>query len=88
MSAPGQHVRNEIDACADCGQSDESYVYLQDGQHYCVPCARKLLITARLRPAGSRADDLTYEDVLFTDLPYSPDPGEPTTPPPSPDASA
>ena len=74
MTTPGRYVRGNIEACAHCGQSDAPYAYLQDGQHYCIRCARKMLITAKLRPAGRRTDDLTVDDVLFRDLPYSPDP--------------
>ena len=86
MDTTDPYVRANIVACADCGQTETSYAYLQDGQHYCVRCARKLLVTAKLRPAGRREDDLSYEDVLFTNLPYSPDPGKPASSPASPDA--
>ena len=78
--APTPSPRGEIEACADCGQSDAPYAYLEDQHHYCVRCARKLLIVEKLRPVGSREDDLTYEDVLFTDLPYSPTPEDSDTP--------
>ena len=72
MTTTDQSARGNIEACADCGQADAPYAFLEDRRHYCLRCARKLLITAKLRPVGTREDDLTYEDVLFTDLPYSP----------------
>ena len=71
MSIPDESPRETIESCADCGERDTPYAFLEDRRHYCVRCARKLLVTAGLRPAGSRDGDLSYEDVLFTDLPYS-----------------
>ena len=73
-------ARGEVDACSDCGQDEAPYAYLEDRNHYCIRCARKLLITQGLRPAGRRDGDLTYEDVLFTDLPYTPTPEDTPTP--------
>lgn len=69
MGEPGPFVRGDVEACALCGQGDAPYVYLQDQQHYCIRCARRMLVTEQMRPAGRRADDLTVEDVLFRELP-------------------
>jgi hypothetical protein len=72
-STPTPHPRGPVEACAHCGAGEPPYAYLQDGQHYCVRCARTKLITAKIRPAGNRTTDLTYEDVLFTELPLADD---------------
>lgn len=73
MTRPGGYVRKTIEECAHCDRSDAPYVYMNDGQHYCVRCARKMLMVDGLRPAGRRADDLTLDEVLFRELPYSTD---------------
>lgn len=63
------YPRKEIDACAQCGAPNAPYAYLQDGQHYCVRCARIKLVHDKIRPAGKREGDLTLDDVLFRELP-------------------
>ena len=69
ISDSSNHPRQDIDGCARCGESEAPYAYLADAQHYCVRCARVLLVVDRVQPAGRRTDDLSYEDVLFMELP-------------------
>jgi len=64
-----EYPRQDIEACADCGAANAPYAYLQDGRHYCIRCARVKLVRDKIRPAGKRSDDLTLDDVLFTELP-------------------
>jgi recombinational DNA repair protein (RecF pathway) len=73
MNETDTYVRQEIEACARCGETEAPYAYLHDGEHYCVRCARVLLVVEKVRPAGRRADDLTLDDVLFLDLPHASD---------------
>ena len=69
MSEPQHFERRPVEACADCSAPDAPYAYLQDGRHYCIRCARVKLVRDKLRPAGKRDDDLSLDDVLFTELP-------------------
>ena len=56
--------RAPIPGCHACSAARSPYAYLDDGNHYCVPCAQRLVLTMRMLPAGKRADDVTLEDVL------------------------
>jgi len=69
MSETDDYPRREIDACARCTATEAPYAYLHDGRHYCVRCARVMLVQNKIRPIGRRADDLTLEDVLWRELP-------------------
>lgn len=80
METSGGATRARVDGCEGCEEGQPPFVYLEDGHHYCIRCARKLLIVDKIHPAGRRDDDLTYEDVLFTDLPYEPDSEDGGTP--------
>ncbi len=64
--------RRPVEACADCGAAEAPYAYLEDENHYCLRCARRLLVVERLEPIGKRADDLTRNDVLFREIPLPP----------------
>ena len=74
MSEADSYVRKTIEACARCEQAESPYAYLHNGHHYCIRCARLMLVRDKIRPAGRRTDDLTVEDVLFLELP---DPNDP-----------
>jgi recombinational DNA repair protein (RecF pathway) len=71
MTEPEHFERSPVEACADCGAPEAPYAYLQDGRHYCIRCARVKLVRDQIRPAGKRDDDLSLDDVLFTELPDS-----------------
>lgn len=72
--------RRPIEACAHCGAAEAPYAYLEDEHHYCLRCARRLLVVEKLEPIGKRADDLTRNDVLFREIPLPPDFDPPEVP--------
>jgi len=61
-------VRHAARECSSCGQERALYVYANDGRDYCVPCARDLWVTAGLRPAGRRHEDVKFEELLQYEL--------------------
>ena len=52
-------TRAAAQRCAGCNVWGEQLVYMQNGRHYCVPCARKLRDFMGITPAGKRTDDST-----------------------------
>lgn len=61
--------RQPIGHCAQCRRPSAPYAYLQDGRHYCAPCARTAATRGRLRVIGRRSDDLSYDDLVDYQLP-------------------
>ena len=59
-STPEQWVerRTPVRWCAACRRANGPFIYLENGKHYCRPCAVEAYEVMRLRPAGRRADDL------------------------------
>ena len=56
--------RAPIFRCPGCSAERPPYVYLENGSDYCIPCAKRIMGSMGLRPAGKRADDITEEQLL------------------------
>ena len=57
--------RRQIPAsCGLCELAKPPYVYLEDGEHYCVDCALLVATTEQSYPAAWRAEDITLEELL------------------------
>jgi len=50
--------RAPIRWCATCRTGAGPFVYLENGKHYCRPCALRAFKVMRLRPGGRRSDDV------------------------------
>ena len=58
----GVERRQPVRGCADCGTTSERLVFMGNGGHYCLGCARGLAETFGYRPVGMRAGDIATLD--------------------------
>jgi hypothetical protein len=52
------YTRRPVQRCAGCNIWTASLVYMRNGGHYCVPCAKRLRDVMGTALAGKRADDI------------------------------
>ncbi len=56
--------RRPVLRCRGCNSNQPPFVYMENGQDYCLPCARLTYGKMGLRPAGRRPGDVSLADLL------------------------
>ena len=66
--------RQPIGHCANCRRPSAPYAYLQDGRHYCAPCARTAVTRGSRRNGGSyteRFNNVAVWNTVMNSYEYS-----------------